>query len=78
MGLSRVAQLKFLLVLIAVLVLLRIGFQNRTEVDLRLLFWTVRMSGTLLYFLLFGAGVVCGMVLSWMLRSEKKPKSGDL
>jgi uncharacterized integral membrane protein len=75
---SRVAQLKFLLVLIAVLVLLIIGIQNRTQVDLRLLFWTVPMNAALLYLLLFGAGVVCGMILSWMLRREKKPKSGDL
>ena len=70
---SRGAQIKFLLVLLAVVVLLIVGIQNRHEVDLQVLFWTVRMNRALLFLLLFGAGTVAGMVLSWYIRRERKP-----
>lgn len=74
---SRNAQIKFLGVLILVLVLLIIGIQNRYQIDLRILFWTVPMNGAFLFLLLFGAGIACGMILSWILRRERKSKAGD-
>jgi uncharacterized integral membrane protein len=67
-------QIKFLLVLLTVVVLLIIGIQNRYETDLQILFWTVRMNRALLFLLLFGAGIVAGMALSWYIRRERKPK----
>jgi len=75
---SRSAQIKFIVVLVLVLMLLIVGIQNRYQIDLKLFFWTVPMNGAFLFLLLFGAGVACGMILSWILRRERKSKSGDL
>lgn len=68
------AQIKFLLVLLAVVGLLIIGFQNNDEVVLKMLFWPVSINRALLFLLLFGAGVVAGMLLSWYILRGRKPK----
>jgi uncharacterized integral membrane protein len=62
---SRSAQVRFLIALIGLVLLIVIGVQNSETVELRLLFWTVSVDRALLFLLLFVAGVVGGMLLSW-------------
>ena len=69
---SRGAQIKFALVLVLLVLLVVVGLQNRTSIEVRLLFWTVQMSGAFLYSLLLLSGMVLGMVLSWLLRRQKE------
>ncbi|MBN1356314.1 LapA family protein [bacterium] len=46
--------------------------QNVELVDVRLFFWTLSMSGALLFFILFISGVVCGWsVLSYYFHQKK-------
>jgi len=57
--------------------LIVIGVQNSGAVDLKLLFWTIQVDRTLLFFLLFLAGWVGGMLVSWFIYRERKPKKTE-
>ena len=47
-------------------------FQNAAMVDLKILFWTLSMSGALLMFLILSAGIFLG----WLLHAGFKRRKG--
>ena len=47
-------------------------FQNTEVVEIRLLFWKLAMSRSLMFFLILGAGIVAGWFLHGHLRQTRK------
>jgi uncharacterized integral membrane protein len=69
---SKKVQLILGLILLALVVIFVI--QNVAIVSIRLAFWTISMSGALLFFLFYIAGVICGgLGLSYYFHLQKKP-----
>ena len=67
------AKLIGVLVLAGLVVLFII--QNMAVVEIRLLFWSIQMSRSLLMFLLLAVGMIIGWFLHAYLKKSRKPKS---
>ena len=67
------AKLIGVLVLAGLVVLFII--QNVAVVEIRLLFWSIQMSRSLLMFLLLAVGMIIGWFLHAYLKKSRKPKS---
>lgn len=64
--------------LLAVLVLV-VGFQNSTAVEIHALFWTVTVNRLVLFLALFALGVLAGSLATWLggrRRKEDVPPPG--
>jgi uncharacterized integral membrane protein len=67
------AKLKLIIGLILMSLVIIFVIQNVGLVDVRLFFWTLSMSGALLFFLLFFSGAIFGwLVFSYYFHREKK------
>lgn len=65
-------KIKVILSLSLMVLVLILVFQNVTPVDIRFFFWTLSMSGTLLFIVLFIAGAVFGGSLFGYLQQHRK------
>jgi uncharacterized integral membrane protein len=67
-------QIKKIFILVIVVLLLIILFQNLSEVPINLLIWTVYVSFLVIMLILFLIGVIVGWLLksSWIKKRNKK------
>ncbi len=61
------SQFKFIFILVLLGLVIVFTVQNYKVVELRFLLWRIEMSRALLFFLVFGSGVMVG----WLIRGHK-------